>query len=106
MNQRKKTLHAFIFCLSLIVFCNSVFQTFAKEGEPSVVKLERHFIFDTIPLNLEEIISASDRIFTGVCESIEEIEDDPESKLPVIKYTFKITDGINRNPIHHRVVPF
>ena len=57
-------------------------------------KLERHFVFDVIPLNLKEIEQLSGRIFSGVCVSSEEIEDDPESKLPVVKYAFKITEGI------------
>ena len=93
MTQRKKIFLAFVFCLGLIAICDLICQ--ANEGtDSSVVKLERHFVFDTIPLNLEEITSASDRIFTGICKNIEEIEDDPESKLPVIKYTFTITDGI------------
>ena len=88
MSQIKKTLPAFIFCLSLIAACSLIYQANAA------VKLERHFVFDTVPLNLEEITSASDRIFAGICTNVEEIEDDPESKLPVLKYTFKITEAI------------
>ena len=88
MNQRKKI-------FSLILLCSLIFPVSASEvSESSGVKLERHFVFDTLPLNLEEITSASDRIFTGICTSIEEIEDDPESKLPVFKYTFKIIEAI------------
>ena len=45
-------------------------------------------------MNLEEITASADRIFVGNCVSIEEIEDDPASKLPVVKYTFEITEGI------------
>lgn len=57
--------------------------------------IERHFVFDTIPLNLEEIVSASDRIFTGRCISVEEIEKDNDSRnLPTVKFTFKVTEGI------------
>ena len=95
MNQRKKIFYSFIFCLSLLFLCSIASQTTANEGaESSVVKLERHFVFDTIPLNLEEITAAADRIFAGICINVEEIEDDPESKLPVFKYTFKITEAI------------
>ncbi len=95
MSQRKKILHAFIFCISLIAFCSLIYRVNAnEETESSNVKLERHFVFDTLPLNLEEIISASNRIFVGICTNVEEIEDDPESKLPVFKYTFKITESI------------
>ena len=64
-----------------------------NEASPTM-KLERHFVFETIPKNLKEIIDDSNRIFTGKCIKAREIEDDPESKLPVIKYTFKVTEGI------------
>lgn len=95
MSQRKKILHAFIFCISLTLLWSLVCQVNANEvSESSGVKLERHFVFDTVPLNLEEITSASDRIFTGTCTNVEETEEDPESKLPVFKYTFKITESI------------
>ena len=95
MSQRKKIFYSFIFCLSLLFLCSLVCQTTANEGaESSVVKLERHFVFDTIPLNLEEITAAANRVFAGICTNVEEIEDDPESKLPVFKYTFKITETI------------
>ncbi len=88
MSQRKKI-------FSLILFCSLICPVNANEGSKSSgVKLERHFVFDTVPLNLEEITSASDRIFTGTCTNVEEIEEDLESKLPVFKYTFKITESI------------
>ena len=88
MNKRKKI-------LSLIVLCSLMSPVNANEvSESSGVKLERHFVFDTLPLNLEEITSASDRIFAGICTGAEEIEEDLESKLPVFKYTFKITEAI------------
>jgi len=57
------------------------------------------FVFDTIPANLEEITNESNRVFTGLCTDIEEIKKDPKAKLPVVKYTFKITEaikGVNR----------
>lgn len=52
------------------------------------------FVFDTIPANLEEITNESDRVFSGICTDIEEIKRDSKAKLPVIKYTFKITEPI------------
>ena len=95
MNQRKKIFHALILCISLILFCSLIYRAIANEGnESSNIKLERHFVFDTVPLNLEEITAASDRIFTGICTNVEGIEDDPESKLPVFQYTFKIIETI------------
>ena len=88
MNQRKKI-------LSLVVLFSLISPVNANEvSESSGVKLERHFVFDTLPLNLEEITSASDRIFAGICTNVEEIEEDPESKLPVFRYTFNITEPI------------
>ena len=90
MNQRRKILNILVICISLIAFCSLFNKSIANEP----VKLERHFVFDTLPLNLEEIIFASDRIFTGICTDVEEIEQDPESRLPVFKYTFKITESI------------
>ncbi len=95
MNQRKIIFNSFIFCISLIIFYSFIYSVYANEGtESSSVKIERHFVFDTLPLNLEEITSAAGRIFTGICTNVEEIENDPESKLPVTKYTFKITEAI------------
>lgn len=57
-------------------------------------KLERHFVFETTPLNLQEIIQASGKIFTGRCLKVEEIENDPESNLEVVNYRFKVIEGI------------
>lgn len=67
---------------------------FAKANEVPAPKIERHLVFDTIPLNLEEITSFSGKIFSGECISSEYIENDPESNLPVVKYSFKVLDGI------------
>lgn len=79
----------------LVLLVSQLNPSYANEGtESSAIKIERHFIFDTVPLNLEEITSEASRIFTGICTNVEEIEDDPESKLPVIKYTFKISEAI------------
>lgn len=66
----------------------------AEETKNTKLKIERHFVFDSIPMNLEEITNAADRIFAGRCIKVEEIENDLESKLPVIKYTFKVTEGV------------
>ncbi len=66
------------------------------------VESTSRFIFDSIPLNLDEITDSADRVFAGVCEEIEEIEKDPISNLRVVKYTFKITEaiiGINSDEI-------
>ena len=78
----------------LLVSTNWNCSTFANysSNEPSKIKIERHFIFDTIPMNLEEITNASDRIFSGKCLKAEEIQD--ENNLPVIRYTFTVKENI------------
>ena len=58
------------------------------------IERSNHFIFDSLPLNLEEITASADRIFTGACEKIEEIEKDSVSNLRVVRYTFKVTEKI------------
>ncbi len=86
-----------LFVCFLVFFLQSFNLGFANETqntEENQPKLERHFIFDAIPLNLEEIEKLADRIFTGICIDSEEIDNDSEANLPVIKYTFKIIEGI------------
>lgn len=56
--------------------------------------VERHLILDTLPLNLEEITLKAGKIFSGICISIEEIDYDAQSKLPVTKYKFQIAENI------------
>lgn len=87
----------FLTWLLTFAFCLNCFANTAPESEesnePSKVKIERHFVFDTIPLNLEEIIEASKEgeIFSGKCIGVEELENDPVS---VVKYTFEVIEGI------------
>lgn len=79
------------------IFISVCLANIIEESESTEVekpKIERHFVFETIPMNLKEIVDASGIIFTGNCTSSEDIENDVESKLPVIKYTFKITECI------------
>src|SRR3989338_4117321 len=92
--HRKKIISSFIVLLMLLVSTNWNCSTFANysSNEPSKIKIERHFIFDTIPMNLEEITNASDRIFSGKCLKAEEIQD--ENNLPVIRYTFTVKENI------------
>lgn len=93
---RKKIV--FLFLIQLCFLSSNFGISFASAQEPnteaSKLKIERHFVFDTISLDLEEIASASDRIFAGKCIKIEEIENDSEADLPVVKYTFSITEGL------------
>jgi len=89
------------FYLMLTVLCFPVsFANVIEEVDNSASakpKLERHFVFETIPMNLEEITDASGIIFSGECLDSEEIENDQESNLPIIKYTFKVTECIKGN---------
>lgn len=97
MNKLNNKITAIFFSAILALCLQSHFYGFANEianTEESIPKLERHFIFDAVPLNLEELGGLADRIFAGICISSEEIENDEETNLPVIKYTFKITEGI------------
>lgn len=68
----------------------------AVKIEPSNSKSTsyKHFVFDTVPMNIEEIATSAEKIFAGKCVKIEKIEKDSSSKLSVVRYTFKITDGI------------
>ena len=92
----KKNILYILFALLVFLTSNKQisFANTLEESEPSAIKIERHFVFDTLPLNLEEITNDSDRIFTGICTNVEEIDNDSQSNLPVFKYTFKITDAI------------
>ncbi len=87
LNQKFKSLTLFILLISVLsAFFNNAF---AQE-----IQRVNKFVFDTAPLNLEETTEIADRIFAGVCTKTEKIKNDPVSGLPVIKYTFKITEGI------------
>lgn len=91
MKLKQKIAFSTLFFLCLFVLSPFLL---CLASEPEEPKLERHFVFDSIPLNLEEIEGYSDRIFSGICIKREELENDPESNLPVVKYIFKITEGI------------
>lgn len=79
-------------CLTVVILLSIFLVTTLT---PANAKIERHFVFDSAHMNLEEIIESSNRIFSGVCTSSEEIENDSESGgLPTVKYTFKTSDGI------------
>ncbi len=101
MRSRKKIV---VFCLAILFLVNCSKSIGSDDNsEASKVKIERHFVFDTVPMNLEEIAKVSDRIFAGKCTKIEEFENDKESDLPIVKYTFSISEGMkgvnNKNEI-------
>lgn len=96
MEIRKKIGYLCILvCLLLFILSGSIscFASSVEESNNLSPKIERHFVAESLPLNLEEITKASDRIFTGNCVKVEEL-DDPESRLPAVKYTFRVIEGI------------
>ena len=98
MEIRKNIICLLVYLL-LVTFAGSRFcfaNTFEENNNKP--KLERILVTETAPLNLEELTNAADRIFTGYCIKVEEIENDNESKLPVIKYKFKIVETIKGAP--------
>ena len=66
--------------------------TWAQEGNNSFVKNQK-FIADPIPLNLEQLTQFANRIFAGVPIKREE-KVDQNTNMPVVEYTFKITEVI------------
>lgn len=82
-----------ILIFSLLIFGTSCFAKVIdiKSGE---VQAAKHYIFDTIHLNLEELTNEARTVFSGTCIEVNEIEKDKLAKLPVIEYTFKIDEGI------------
>ena len=46
-----------------------------------------------VPLKLEEMVSASKKIFSGECTEIKEVKEDP-TKISFIEFTFKVDKGI------------
>ena len=66
--------------------------TWAQEENKLFIKNQK-FISDPIPLNLEQITRFADRVFTGTPIKREE-KLDPNTNIPVIEYTFKITEII------------
>jgi len=76
-----------------VLLTNILFNFFSCASAQEIQRVNK-FVFDTAPLNLEETTEIADRIFAGVCTKTEKIKNDIVSGLPVIKYTFKVTDGI------------
>ena len=66
--------------------------TWAQEENKSFVRNQK-FISDPIPLNLEQITQFADRVFTGTPIKREE-RLDLNTNIPVVEYTFKITEII------------
>lgn len=84
---------SFNFGISLLLAFVLVF-AFVPCSFAQNVKSNNRVIFDSLPLNLEEITNSADRVFAGTCEKIEEIEKDPLSNLKVVRYTFRVLETI------------
>ena len=94
-NLKKEIMGFLIFIMAVFISSGCPCNASSVPGsEPSKSLVKTRFVFDTVPLNLEELAHESDRIFTGICTDIEEIENDSESGLSVVKYTFTITESI------------
>ena len=87
--MKRKFLH--ILVLAIIGLALSTV-TWAQEENKLFIKNQK-FISDPIPLNLEQITRFADRVFTGTPIKREE-KLDPNTNIPVIEYTFKITEII------------
>ena len=99
MTAVRKILIRFLVLLLIIFGASNVVSAVKaniKEESPDTKpKLERHFVFETIPQNLSEIVHSAGRIFAGHCVKVNEINSDETSGgLPVIEYTFSITDPV------------
>ena len=64
----------------------------AQEETQQFIRNQK-FISDPVPLNLEQITQFADRVFAGSPVKREE-KIDSKTNLPVIEYTFKITEVI------------
>ena len=95
INLREETIKSLVALMAVCICQNFPCNASSAPGsEPSKSTVRTRFVFDTVPLNLEELTNEADRIFAGLCTDIEEIENDPESGLSVVKYTFRITEQI------------
>ncbi|OGI20300.1 MAG: hypothetical protein A3B68_05620 [Candidatus Melainabacteria bacterium RIFCSPHIGHO2_02_FULL_34_12] len=89
--KRKKTVLFTFLLLAVTSYYHISSANEAGSNEASKIKIERHFVFDTIPMNLKEITDSADRIFAGKCIKAEEKE---YEGLPVTEYKFKVTEAI------------
>jgi len=66
--------------------------SWAQEENKPFIRNQR-LIVDPVPLNLEQITSFADRVFTGIPVKREE-KIDSNTNIPIVEYTFKITEVI------------
>ena len=78
----------------LLTFTTSTVKGHIVDINQGEVKDIKHYVFDTVHLNLKELIENAGIIFSGTCIKVNEIERDPFSGLNVVEFTFKIDEGI------------
>lgn len=85
---------SFTVLLLSLLFCNNFAKAYVVDSKNADGRFIGHFVFDTLPLNLEALAETADRVFVGTCISVKEIKKDKVAKVPVVKYTFKVNDEI------------
>lgn len=85
---------AFIIVLCSLFFCNSFAKAYVVDPNGAEGRFVGHFVFDTLPLNLDALAETADRVFVGTCTGIKDIKKDKLAKVHVVKYTFKISEAI------------
>ncbi len=90
----KKSFNLFRTIFLSLIICFITLSSCFAQADVRRVEPVHNFVFDSLPLNLEEITDSADRVFAGVCETIESLEKDPASNLPVVKYTFTVSEAI------------
>ena len=87
--MKTKFLHILVWALVGLALSTVVWAQ--EEAKPFV--RNQKFISEPVPLNLEQITLFADRVFTGT-PVIREEKIDPKTNLPVVEYTFKVTEVI------------
>lgn len=87
MKFRKKV---FIFILFTLVF---ITQKSYSQEKNNIVKVNKHFVFDTIPTDLEEQAKSADRILHGVVIG-KKFKKDPKSKVNYYQVMIKVKEWI------------
>ena len=85
---------SFIIFLCSLFFCNNFAKAYVVDSNSANDRFVGHFVFDTLPLNLDSLAETADRVFVGTCIGVKDIKKDKLAKVHVIKYIFRITDGI------------
>lgn len=85
---------SFIIFLCSLFFCSNFAKAYVVDSNGANGRFVGHFVFDTLPLNLDALAETADRVFVGTCIGIKDIKKDKLAKVHVVKYTFQISEGI------------